>query len=126
MVFVLGLIEELARSYIVDICRTVFTTSYQISIAVRHRESNLHVSILVLACKLAHWITYSQIPQLDRAVSATSQKRIKRINISERAFVEFYSVCVALVAIVHSPYWLICASVVDYEFFVGASDDADS
>lgn len=62
VVFVLGFFDELASTDVIDVCRSILTTSNQIAVTIGDSEADLHVSVLVMACELAHWVADPQVP----------------------------------------------------------------
>ena len=125
MVLILSLLYKLARANVVHVGRAILRAHQKISIAVTDTEANLHVSILMVSSEFSDWIADAQVPQLESVVSTASKECIKCVVIAETTLIEFDGMRMSLVTIVHCPDRLVCISIVNYELFIGATNDAD-
>jgi len=100
MVFTLRFSNYLASLNIINITGPVLTTRHQILETIANSKTYVETPVGVTTHKLAHWTSNTQIPQLNRVVSSTSQKRIERVMILVGSFIELNSVGVALMRVV--------------------------
>ena len=72
----------------------------------------------MMPSELSNMVTHTEIPQFDRVISASRQECIEGIVVSEGSLVEFYRVCMPLVAIVDGANGFVCICIVDNQLFV--------
>ena len=101
MVLIPRLVDQVARTNVIDVRRAIFRPAYEISVAIGNWKADLHGAILVMASEFTNVVTNTEIPQLDSAISASSQECIERIIVSERPLIKFDCVRMPLVAIIN-------------------------
>jgi len=126
MVFILCFFDQLTSAYIIDVGRPILRPSDKVPIAVGNGESNLHVSVLVVACELSDGVSYSKVPKFDHVVSTTRQESVESIVVSEGALVKLNSVRMSLVAITHISDCLVRVGIINYKLLVRATYNAYS
>jgi len=100
MFSIFGLFYQTTAANVINICRSIFWPSYEISVAIWHGKSNLKMSILMVSKEFSNRIRHSQIPQFDCVVCRGGQERIKRIRVIERSLVKFNTVRMLLMSVV--------------------------
>ena len=118
MVFILSFFDQLTSTYVIDVCRPIFRPGDKVPVTVGNGESNLHVSVLVVACELSDGVSYSKVPKFDHVVSTTREESVESIVVSKGALVKFNSVRMSLVTVTHVSDCLVSVGVINYKFLV--------